>query len=91
MGIDAKNERLFDRCVKYKNGEDDLVGIWNIKLADSIVKMDFDEILFERPLQIKITDSESKQTTMMGNLKKLFSYQSPTVAMTPPDQNLSKY
>ena len=64
MGIDAKNERLFDRCVKYKNGEDDLVGIWNIKLADSIVQMDFDEILFERPLQIKITDSESKQTTM---------------------------
>ena len=64
MGIDAGHERLFDRCVKYTNGEDDLVGVWNCKLADSLVEMDFEKILRERPLQITITDSESKQTTM---------------------------
>ena len=64
MGIDADNERLFDHCVTFKNGEDDINSVWNIKLADSIVEMDFDKIVLERPLQIKITDSESKQTTM---------------------------
>lgn len=45
----------------------------------------------ERSSSFSSQPVESKQTTMMGNLKKLFSYQSPTVAMTPPDQNLSKY
>ena len=45
MGIDAGHERLFDRCVKYKHGEDDLVGTWNCKIADSVVEMDFDVIL----------------------------------------------
>jgi len=33
-------------------------------------------------------DDSSKRLTMMGNLKKLFSYQVPGVAMTPPDQRL---
>ncbi|KAL7466238.1 hypothetical protein ACHAXS_006526 [Conticribra weissflogii] len=33
-------------------------------------------------------DDSSKRLTMMGNLKKLFSYQIPGVAMTPPDQRL---
>ena len=64
MGIDSDNERLFDRCARFQNGEDDINSVWNIKLADLIVEMDFDKIVLERPLQIKITDSESKQTTM---------------------------
>ena len=61
MGIDAGHERLFDHCVKYKYGKDNLVGTWNCKLADSLLEMDFEKILIERPLQITITNSESKQ------------------------------
>ncbi len=58
MGIDAGHEHLFDGCVKYKHGEDDLDGTWNCMIADSVVEMDFDMILIERPLQITITNSE---------------------------------
>ena len=64
MGIDAGHERLFDHCVKFKNEEDDLVGTWNCNLADMLVEMDFEMILIECPLQITITNSESKQVTM---------------------------
>ena len=51
IGIDAGHEHLFDQCVKYKHGEDDLVGTWNCKIADLLVEMDFNVILIERPLQ----------------------------------------
>ena len=64
MGNDAGHKRLFDRCVKYKHGEDDLVGTWYCKIADLVVEMDFDVILIECPLQITITNSESKQVLM---------------------------
>ena len=45
MGIDAGHKCLFDQCIKYKHGEDELVGAWNYKIADLVVEMDFDVIL----------------------------------------------
>jgi hypothetical protein len=57
-------KNLFDQCVKYKNGEDDLVGMWDCKIAALVVEMDFEKILIEHPFQITITNSELKQVTM---------------------------
>ena len=64
IGIDASHKRLFDQCVKYKHGEDDLVKTWNCKIADSLVEMDFNVILREQPMQFHITNSETRQVTM---------------------------
>lgn len=36
-------------------------------------------------------ESSSKQHSMIGNLKKLFSYQLPGATMTPPDQRMCEY
>ncbi len=38
--LSKMGKRLFDRCVKYTNSEDNLVSVWNCKLADLLVEMD---------------------------------------------------
>ena len=64
MGIDAGHKHLFDHCVKYNHGDNNLDGKWNCKIADTVVEMDFNVILIEHSLQITLTNSDSRQVTM---------------------------
>jgi hypothetical protein len=44
----------------------------------------------DRRFTVQTTHESSRSASMMGNLKKMFSHQTPSVAMTPPDQRLCK-
>eukprot|EP00804_Cyclotella_cryptica_P005852 CCRYP_000144-RC/>CCRYP_000144-RC protein AED:0.03 eAED:0.03 QI:422/1/1/1/0.83/0.71/7/1324/1175 len=42
----------------------------------------------DKMFTVHTAQESSRSASMMGNLKKMFSHQSPSVAMTPPDQRL---